>query len=198
MSEMPKWREIHGYWEMGDAKYYGRWIESLPDGATLVEVGSFRGKSLCSVAEILKRKKIRVWSLDIWGTRSYDEPDVEKHRAGMLNDFVKNVTEYGLDPVTICVMGKDSLSYIASLIEPDMVFIDGDHTREGVKLDLDTWVPRVKVGGVIAGHDYGPQWDGVWHNVGERFGHENITHKENMDDPWDGFVWGLRKTEGMK
>lgn len=37
----------------------------------------------------------------------------------------------------------------------DMVFIDGDHTYEGCKGDLDIWVPHVKKGGIVAVHDYG-------------------------------------------
>ena len=37
----------------------------------------------------------------------------------------------------------------------DLVFIDADHSREGVRTDLIAWVPKVKPGGVISGHDYG-------------------------------------------
>lgn len=40
-------------------------------------------------------------------------------------------------------------------IELDMVFIDGNHTYEGCKGDLDIWVPHIKKGGIVAIHDYG-------------------------------------------
>jgi predicted O-methyltransferase YrrM len=36
----------------------------------------------------------------------------------------------------------------------DFVFIDADHTKEGFSDDMDCWFPKVKQGGVIAGHDY--------------------------------------------
>jgi len=39
---------------------------------------------------------------------------------------------------------------VASL---DFVFIDGDHTREGVRSDILAWWPRVRVGGIVAGRD---------------------------------------------
>ena len=39
----------------------------------------------------------------------------------------------------------------------DFVYIDGDHRYEYVKEDLAMWFPKVKIGGVFAGHDY---WDG--------------------------------------
>lgn len=36
----------------------------------------------------------------------------------------------------------------------DFVYIDGDHTFDYVMLDLIQWSKKVKVGGVVAGHDY--------------------------------------------
>jgi len=44
----------------------------------------------------------------------------------------------------------------------DMVFIDGDHSFEGVARDIEAWKPKVKYGGWIGGHDYGdPAFPGV-------------------------------------
>ena len=36
----------------------------------------------------------------------------------------------------------------------DFVFIDGDHSYEGVKRDMHAWVPKVREGGIVSGHDY--------------------------------------------
>lgn len=36
----------------------------------------------------------------------------------------------------------------------DFVYIDDDHTEEGVTISLNAWWPKVRPGGVIAGHDY--------------------------------------------
>jgi MMP 1-O-methyltransferase len=35
----------------------------------------------------------------------------------------------------------------------DVVFIDGDHTREGARLDWELWSPHVRQGGVVVFHD---------------------------------------------
>jgi predicted O-methyltransferase YrrM len=35
----------------------------------------------------------------------------------------------------------------------DLLFIDGDHTYEGVKADFEKYLPLVKKGGLIAFHD---------------------------------------------
>ena len=37
----------------------------------------------------------------------------------------------------------------------DLVFIDGDHSYEGCKADIEAWLPKLRSGGVLAGHDYG-------------------------------------------
>ncbi|MBU3591454.1 class I SAM-dependent methyltransferase [Polynucleobacter sp. 78F-HAINBA] len=49
----------------------------------------------------------------------------------------------------------------------DLVYIDGDHTYEGVVKDLAAWYPKVKKGGIICGDDIG--WPGVKKAVDEFF-----------------------------
>jgi hypothetical protein len=36
----------------------------------------------------------------------------------------------------------------------DLVYIDAEHTYEAVKEDIASWLPKVKAGGWIGGHDY--------------------------------------------
>ena len=35
----------------------------------------------------------------------------------------------------------------------DAIYIDGDHTYEGAKSDIEIWLPKLKIGGLIAGDD---------------------------------------------
>lgn len=54
----------------------------------------------------------------------------------------------------------------------DMVFLDADHSYEGVTADIAAWLPKVRIGGWIGGHDYAnpdPQFrfDGVDRAVAE-------------------------------
>ena len=44
----------------------------------------------------------------------------------------------------------------ATLLEDnvyDFVFIDGGHSMKQVLADLDSWVPKIRQGGIVAGHD---------------------------------------------
>lgn len=36
----------------------------------------------------------------------------------------------------------------------DFCYIDGDHSLEGIFYDVRAFIPKVKIGGIIAGHDY--------------------------------------------
>ncbi len=40
----------------------------------------------------------------------------------------------------------------------DLLFIDGDHTYEGVKADFETYFPLVENGGIVAFHDIAPDF----------------------------------------
>lgn len=40
----------------------------------------------------------------------------------------------------------------------DFVFIDGDHSYENVKLDLDLWFKKIRPGGILVGDDYQQTW----------------------------------------
>lgn len=59
----------------------------------------------------------------------------------------------------------------------DFCYIDGDHSYQGVVQDLNLWYPKIKSGGVLAGHDFIPDGDydfgsfGVRRAVNEFVGH---------------------------
>ena len=36
----------------------------------------------------------------------------------------------------------------------DFIFLDGDHSRAGVEADIAAWLPNIRPGGTLAGHDY--------------------------------------------
>ena len=49
----------------------------------------------------------------------------------------------------------------------DVVYIDGLHTYEGVKADIPAWLPKLKQGGFLCGHDYQSKFQGVIDAVNE-------------------------------
>ena len=59
----------------------------------------------------------------------------------------------------------------------DFVFLDADHDYESVKADIAAWLPKVKPGGILAGHDYMCGWPGVDRAVAEAF--NAVTFQDN-------------------
>jgi predicted O-methyltransferase YrrM len=65
----------------------------------------------------------------------------------------------------------------------DFIYIDGCHTYEAVKKDLQNYYPKIKHGGIISGHDYGgPTTPGTTKAVNEFF--KTIPFKTYKDYSW--------------
>ena len=82
-------------------------------------------------------------------------PQIERIYAVDVRPPRPNSLMWTLDRVTF--LHGDSAQSAAQFNDESfhLVFIDGDHTARGVLRDLEAWVPKVRSGGVISGHDYG-------------------------------------------
>lgn len=83
-------------------------------------------------------------------------------------EFWKNVGEHE----TRCEMLREtSLAAAARLADRqfDLVFIDALHDHDSVLADIAAWRPRVRVGGILALHDFNHKWPGVERAVAESF-----------------------------
>ena len=116
-----------------------------------VELGTFLGASAIPVARSIARWRGVLTCIDTWSEDIY--------RAGgtspwMLVTCARNVASSGLTNVRF--MPASTSEAAKSWTEPiDYLYVDADHSYEAVLSDLEAWVPHVRLGGVIAGDDYG-------------------------------------------
>lgn len=97
-------------------------------------------------------------------------------------DFRYEVVKGQLDSYPNCTLIRKT-SYEAACEIPDdldFVFIDGDHSYLAVLSDLNDYVPKIKSGGLLMGHD--------WTSVRSEFGvvqacGEYLTEHENLFQP---------------
>lgn len=61
----------------------------------------------------------------------------------------------------------------------DFIYIDANHSYEGVKKDIELFLPKLSKGGIIGGHDYNKEWSGVIKAVDEIFGKPDATFWDN-------------------
>jgi len=70
--------------------------------------------------------------------------------------FMGNMKDIGIHRSDYALYKSNSVE--ASVYLPnesiDFCFIDADHAYESVKLDLETWWKKIKVNGILGGHDY--------------------------------------------
>jgi predicted O-methyltransferase YrrM len=85
------------------------------------------------------------------------EPELANDKDWLYANFLKNIQPAAsfIRPIRQSSVEAAALYADNSL---DFVFIDAAHDYENVKADIAAWYPKVKVGGTIAGHDYG--WPG--------------------------------------
>jgi predicted O-methyltransferase YrrM len=61
----------------------------------------------------------------------------------------------GLDRVEFLQGWSDESAARFENASVDLVFIDADHSAQWVERDLRAWLPKVRPGGIVSGHDYG-------------------------------------------
>ena len=135
---------------------YSRMVRKFPSGSTFVEVGSWKGKSSAYMAvEIANsNKEIRLYCVDTWeGSREHRENASARDLSGLYRIFLENMrpAEHYYIPLKISSLEASRKFKDNSL---DFVFLDASHEYEDVKDDILAWLPKVKPGGFLAGHDY--------------------------------------------
>ena len=131
------------------------------DNKIHVEVGVYCGRSLFTSCASMTRS--RVYAVDLWSVGDDEvHPErqwVESVRSATIEAIVK------LTSNTVVSAGIGSLamskSVSATVGKVDSVFIDADHNYESIYGDIEAWMPLVKPGGLICGHDYSTQFPGV-------------------------------------
>lgn len=152
---------------------YSSMVEKFNSGSHFVEVGAWKGMSACFMAvEIINsRKDIKFDCVDTWEYVETSEEIQKEQFENLFDIFQKNI-----EPVKNNINIIKSISWDAASKYKDksldFVFIDAGHDYESVKKDLNAWYPKVKDGGVIAGHDYHYHC-GVYPAVNEFFKDKN-------------------------
>lgn len=155
------WEYIPGWFNYQEL--YKRLADSFTDGSRFCEVGVWLGKSLGAMASYCKGKDVTLYAVDTFkGTQTDGEDCVSMHAPVVAANggsnrkaFEDNMRKCGVNG-NLSILDYSS-DYAATFVPReflDAVFIDADHSRDAVTMDIQMWSPRVKPGGVIAGHDY--------------------------------------------
>jgi predicted O-methyltransferase YrrM len=121
-----------------------------------VEVGVWKGDSLIYLLSELKKygNKYRLFAVDLWdefpGNTNGEDIQKDSYKI-FLNNLKQNHKRNDIRII------KEDSAKAANMFDDksvDMVFIDASHDFESVCKDIDAWLPKIKSGGIMAGHDY--------------------------------------------
>ncbi len=116
-------------------------VEKIPEGGCYLEVGVDKGKSLF-VARTVADESVEVCGVDL-----EPDPGVRDTR------FIRGDS------------GVVSRDWAWGQI--DVLFIDGDHSYFGCRIDIQGWYPYMRKGGVMLFHDCDESSPGVMQAVAE-------------------------------
>ena len=182
------YRAIPGYFDFG--VLYDWVVAAAPTDrpASFVELGNFFGRSTIYLAERIKNsgKPITLYTVDTfpdilsWATNERYFIELS-HKP--VEYYVKNLVQARVTQ-NVVVMLEDSARADHQFDDGsvDFVYVDADHTWEAVQTDIEEWLPKIRPGGILAGHDYleAEKWPGVREAVEERFaGKADVTTYPN-------------------
>lgn len=159
-----------------------------PDRALrIIEVGSWVGESAIAMFNGLGEAGGSIFCVDTWEGSDRLVQVVED--AGGPGE-VKAVFDKNVKVAEGAIKWKIGEStHVASTLPPqeaDLVYIDAGHDAQSIAGDIEAWLPHVRDGGFIAGHDYGNEhFEGVKEVVDGRFGIDNVATAGK-------FVWAVR------
>ncbi len=173
-----QWHEIEGWFQWRFAQEEAvRWF---PDGSRFVEVGTYLGRSLCSLGEVvaLSGKKLNLVGVDTCrgsgpegpSRRNYHGAAVALGGGTFAGTLHKNILECGLgDTIALIIADSVAASGFFPDASIDWVHLDARHDYGSVKADIDAWLPKVRAGGWLSGDDFDEvKWPEVVTAVRER------------------------------
>jgi len=153
--------DIEGWMSPPELAFLQAIVFTLPQGARMVEVGSWKGRSTVAICEALRQIDGRLTAVDTF------RGDIHIGDAAVETEFRTNTAAFtdllDVEVAESMVAARDILD--GSL---DCVFIDASHAYDAVSADIRAWAPKVKTGGIVCGHDW--RWASVNVAVREAFG----------------------------
>ena len=139
---------------LGDSAYLLYGLARALKPAVAVEIGSARGKSACFVGRALKENGSgKLFAIDPHSRTDWND----ENSVDTIEIMRANIRALKLENQVEIIRDTSENAAARWMLPIDMIFIDGDHSYEGVKRDWELFCPFVKQFGVVVFHD--TMWD---------------------------------------
>lgn len=123
-----------------------RLARRLPEGSQVVEIGSYLGASACCLAAGIAGSNSKLHCVD---TFTCDTMPGGRH--DVYPEFMENTKPYADVIIVHRAFSKDVVGDFEQPI--DLLFVDGDHSWQGITTDLKLYIPLMRDKGVLVMHD---------------------------------------------
>src|ERR1700741_1198662 len=125
-------------------------------GNQFVDLGCFIGGFTQLMASAAKERNGKVYSIDLYkGTKMGLDFCNEHLNFPCKEYFIENMNDVGLMDVIELNEGCSwEFADRFSDESVDFIWLDADHHYESVIKEINAWWPKLKNGGIMAGHDY--------------------------------------------
>lgn len=120
----------------------------------LCEIGVDRAGFLC---RLIKSNPELLVGIDIWKNDGIPGHMEKKRSDKQLEEDYLFVKKWALEQKTSVKIIRDYSENACNSFEDnffDFIYIDADHTFNSIYNDLNIWYRKVKIGGILSGHDY--------------------------------------------
>ena len=153
-------RDVPGYIGELEFRALGLLAAGAPGPGVVVEIGSFKGKSMVGLASLAAHYGFGpVVSIDPHTAPSVTDPMLGG-KASSFDEFMANIRGAGIDQ-HVEVHRAPSRDVAKGWNRPiRLLWIDGDHTYAGAKEDFDLFSPYLADGAIVAFHDTLHEFEG--------------------------------------
>ncbi len=131
-------------------------VKYIKRNGLAIEIGTWMGASAIILAEICKQKGARLISIDLFNNDLHGKRGWKGADSNFMSLTLNNLRDLSIHFFT--GESQKIVSYLQGNIA-DLIFIDGDHHLPGVKIDIEEYWNKLKVGGLYCGHDYSNESD---------------------------------------
>jgi len=166
--------------------------QEFTDIDTAIEIGTWRGEYAIKMINTLKPNNF--FAVDPYRIfpGMVSAPGNEYNSQDALDKLSKTVTELlesNGGKLIRTVSAEACKQFDDNSV--DVVYVDGDHTYEGVKTDIECWWPKVKPGHILCGDDYVESKTGKGFPYGVIKAVQEFAQNNNLDV--DVYVQGQRQ-----
>ena len=143
--------QVDGFLSDNEGELLYNFARKCTRKGAIIEIGSWKGKSTIWLGHGSKNgNRATVYAID---------PHVVSHAHRLyrnvrpFEEFTRNIENAGVNDIVVPIVQTSEKASNNFNSNAELIFVDGAHEYEAVKLDFQLWFPKLLDGGIIAFHD---------------------------------------------